>query len=110
MLFIENDRDHQFSFLMDIFRIWLMDDIGHVLQANYAHTYEAESSNGSKRTIRIKPGDKYILLKKTNDDWWDVIPYDEVRHDLFLHSKFLLGSRRQAFLCSKYICKARRST
>ena len=55
-----------------------MDDIGHVLQANYAHTYEAESSNGSKRTIRIKPGDKYILLKKTNDDWWDVIPYDEV--------------------------------
>ena len=55
-----------------------MDDIGHVLQAKFAHSYEAESSNGSKRTIRISPGDKYILLKKTNDDWWDVIPYDEV--------------------------------
>lgn len=54
-----------------------MDDIGHVLQAKFAHSYEAESSNGSKRTIRISPGDKYILLKKTNDDWWDVIPYDE---------------------------------
>lgn len=92
-----------------------MDDIGHVLQAKFAHSYEAESSNGSKRTIRISPGDKYILLKKTNDDWWDVIPYDEVCRKPFhciVNNNLLskLGPWCQAFLRSKHICKAPRST
>ena len=54
-----------------------MDEVGNVVQALHDYSYEADQKDGTKRSVRFKKGEKFILLKKSNLEWWDVIRYDQ---------------------------------
>ena len=45
------------------------EDIGKLLSAEYFYKYK--TNNGQLITINI--GEEYILIKKSNADWWQVI-------------------------------------
>ena len=44
-------------------------DLGKILQAEYHYTYKANNGN----VITIDVGEEFILIKKSNNDWWQVI-------------------------------------
>ena len=46
-----------------------VDDLGRVLLVEYDYEYQ----DNSKKLIRIKRGEEYVLIKKSNNDWWQVI-------------------------------------
>ena len=46
-----------------------LDDLGKLLQAEYHYTYK--TNNGQLITISV--GEEFILIKKSNADWWQVI-------------------------------------
>ena len=50
-----------------------MDEVGKVVKALHDYEYEADQKDGTKRMVRFKRGDRFILLKKSNVEWWDVI-------------------------------------
>ena len=50
--------------------------LGQLLEAIHSYEYEAESKDGSKRKITMHKGDRFILLRTANVEWWDVIHYD----------------------------------
>ena len=52
-----------------------MDEVGKVVKALHDYEYEADQKDGTKRMVRFKRGDRFILLKKSNVEWWDVIRY-----------------------------------
>ena len=69
------------DFQILIIQMWvvfdLMDEVGHVVEALHDYSYEADQKDGTKRAVRFKKGDRFILLKKSNVEWWDVILSDE---------------------------------
>lgn len=46
-----------------------VEDLGRVVEVEYDYTYKANDG----REISIKEGEEYILIKKSNNDWWQVI-------------------------------------
>lgn len=45
------------------------EDFGRVVEVEYDYSYKANDG----RTVAIKQGQKYVLIKKSNEDWWQVI-------------------------------------
>ena len=44
-------------------------DLGRVLHVEYDYKYKANDG----RIISIEDGEEFILIKKSNADWWQVI-------------------------------------
>ena len=55
-----------------------VEDLGKLLQAEYDYSYK--TNNG--RIITIEVGEEFILIKKSNSDWWQVIKQGK-KHLLF---------------------------
>jgi len=49
------------------------DDLGRVLQVEHDYTYKANDGT----PVEIKQGETYILIKKSNLDWWQVIKLEQ---------------------------------
>jgi hypothetical protein len=68
-----------------------MDDVGTVVKAIHDYSYDAEQKDGTKRHVRFRRGDRFLLLKKSNIEWWDVIQYDQdpgVKH-FYIPAKYV---------------------
>ena len=46
-----------------------VEDLGRVVVVEYDYVYKANDG----REICINEGEEYILIKKSNNDWWQVI-------------------------------------
>merc|ERR1711990_81224 len=79
-------------------RYVLMEDvapmIGRVLKANHDYEYDTENRDGTQRHIKMTRGEKYILLRVTNDEWWDVIHHD-----------FKIKKEKKFYVPAKYVSK-----
>ncbi|XP_069770562.1 rho GTPase-activating protein 12b isoform X2 [Narcine bancroftii] len=62
------------------------------IEVEYDYEYEAKD-----RKISIKPGERYILLKKTNDDWWQV-KKDDSPKPFYLPAQYVKELPRKALM------------
>ncbi|XP_049633120.1 rho GTPase-activating protein 12 isoform X2 [Suncus etruscus] len=62
------------------------------IEVEYAYEYEAKD-----RKIAIKQGERYILVKKTNDDWWQVKP-DENSKAFYVPAQYVKEVTRKALM------------
>ncbi|KFW89000.1 Rho GTPase-activating protein 12, partial [Manacus vitellinus] len=60
------------------------------IQVEYDYEYEAKD-----KKIVIKQGEKYILVKKTNDDWWQV-KRDENSKPFYVPAQYVKEIPRKA--------------
>lgn len=67
-----------------------------VLEAQYDYNYRG--SDG--RQVCIREGERFVLLKKTNDDWW------QVRQELITFFFLLVESRKNTDLTAFSSLKA----
>uniref|UniRef100_A0A8C3WRT4 Rho GTPase-activating protein 12 n=1 Tax=Catagonus wagneri TaxID=51154 RepID=A0A8C3WRT4_9CETA len=62
------------------------------IEVEYDYEYEAKD-----RKIVIKQGERYILVKKTNDDWWQVKP-DENSKAFYVPAQYVKEVGRKALM------------
>ncbi|XP_023487868.1 rho GTPase-activating protein 12 isoform X9 [Equus przewalskii] len=62
------------------------------IEVEYDYEYEAKD-----RKIVIKQGERYILVKKTNDDWWQVKP-DENSKAFYVPAQYVKEVTRKALM------------
>ncbi|XP_006894641.1 PREDICTED: rho GTPase-activating protein 12 isoform X2 [Elephantulus edwardii] len=62
------------------------------IEVEYDYEYEAKD-----RKIVIKQGERYILVKKTNDDWWQVKP-DENSKTFYVPAQYVKEVTRKALM------------
>ncbi|KAF6371389.1 Rho GTPase activating protein 12 [Rhinolophus ferrumequinum] len=62
------------------------------IEVEYDYEYEAKD-----RKIVIKQGERYILVKKTNDDWWQVKP-DENSKAFYVPAQYVKEVSRKALM------------
>ncbi|KAL2761351.1 rho GTPase-activating protein 12 isoform 2, partial [Daubentonia madagascariensis] len=62
------------------------------IEVEYDYEYEAKD-----RKIVIKQGERYILVKKTNDDWWQVKP-DENSKAFYVPAQYVREVTRKALM------------
>ncbi|XP_053428056.1 rho GTPase-activating protein 12 isoform X1 [Nycticebus coucang] len=62
------------------------------IEVEYDYEYEAKD-----RKIVIKQGERYILVKKTNDDWWQVKP-DENSKAFYVPAQYVKEVARKALM------------
>ncbi|XP_063493414.1 rho GTPase-activating protein 12 isoform X6 [Symphalangus syndactylus] len=62
------------------------------IEVEYDYEYEAKD-----RKIVIKQGERYILVKKTNDDWWQVKP-DESSKAFYVPAQYVKEVTRKALM------------
>ncbi|KAM5340769.1 rho GTPase-activating protein 12 isoform 5-T6 [Glossophaga mutica] len=62
------------------------------IEVEYDYEYEAKD-----RKIVIKQGERYILVKKTNDDWWQVRP-DENSKTFYVPAQYVKEVTRKALM------------
>ncbi|XP_059827941.1 rho GTPase-activating protein 12b isoform X1 [Hypanus sabinus] len=62
------------------------------IEVEYDYEYEAKD-----RTISIKEGERYILLKKTNNDWWQV-KKDDSSKPFYLPAQYVKELPRKALM------------
>ncbi|KAM5235068.1 rho GTPase-activating protein 12 isoform 3-T3 [Ctenodactylus gundi] len=62
------------------------------VEVEYDYEYEAKD-----RKIVIKQGERYILVKKTNDDWWQVKP-DEGSKAFYVPAQYVKEVTRKALM------------
>ncbi|XP_075406444.1 rho GTPase-activating protein 12 isoform X2 [Tenrec ecaudatus] len=62
------------------------------IEVEYDYEYEAKD-----RKIVIKQGERYILVKKTNDDWWQVKP-DENSKTFYVPAQYVKEVARKALM------------
>ncbi|XP_055987730.1 rho GTPase-activating protein 12 isoform X2 [Sorex fumeus] len=62
------------------------------IEVEYDYEYEAKD-----RKIVIKQGERYILVKKTNDDWWQVKP-DESSKAFYVPAQYVKEVARKALM------------
>lgn len=61
--------------MFSFFRCQIYDDCGtmDITDIKVRVLYDFEYKTREKKSVSIKEGEKLLLLKKTNDDWWQVI-------------------------------------
>ncbi|XP_069912191.1 rho GTPase-activating protein 12 isoform X2 [Oryctolagus cuniculus] len=62
------------------------------IEVEYDYEYEAKD-----RKIVIKQGERYMLVKKTNDDWWQVKP-DESSKAFYVPAQYVKEVTRKALM------------
>ena len=62
------------------------------IEVEYDYEYEAKD-----RKIVIKQGERYLLVKKTNDDWWQVKP-DESAKAFYVPAQYVKEVGRRALM------------
>uniref|UniRef100_A0A4W2CJF0 Rho GTPase-activating protein 12 n=1 Tax=Bos indicus x Bos taurus TaxID=30522 RepID=A0A4W2CJF0_BOBOX len=62
------------------------------IEVEYDYEYEAKD-----RKIVIKQGERYLLVKKTNDDWWQVKP-DESSKAFYVPAQYVKEVGRRALM------------
>ncbi|XP_023557596.1 rho GTPase-activating protein 12 isoform X1 [Octodon degus] len=62
------------------------------IEVEYDYEYEAKD-----RKVVIKQGERYILVKKTNDDWWQVKP-DENSKAFYVPAQYVKEVTRKALM------------
>ncbi|XP_055003320.1 rho GTPase-activating protein 12 isoform X2 [Sorex araneus] len=62
------------------------------IEVEYDYEYEAKD-----RKIVIRQGERYILVKKTNDDWWQVKP-DESSKAFYVPAQYVKEVARKALM------------
>ncbi|XP_064141121.1 rho GTPase-activating protein 12 isoform X1 [Loxodonta africana] len=62
------------------------------IEVEYDYEYDAKD-----RKIVIKQGERYILVKKTNDDWWQVKP-DESSKAFYVPAQYVKEVTRKALM------------
>ncbi|XP_062067118.1 rho GTPase-activating protein 12 isoform X2 [Lepus europaeus] len=62
------------------------------IEVEYDYEYEAKD-----RKIVIKQGERYMLVKKTNDDWWQVKP-DESAKAFYVPAQYVKEVTRKALM------------
>ncbi|XP_074049207.1 rho GTPase-activating protein 12 isoform X2 [Macrotis lagotis] len=62
------------------------------IEVEYDYEYEAKD-----KKIAIKQGERYILVKKTNDDWWQVKP-DENSKAFYVPAQYVKEVGRKALM------------
>uniref|UniRef100_A0A8C5Z663 Rho GTPase-activating protein 12 n=1 Tax=Marmota marmota marmota TaxID=9994 RepID=A0A8C5Z663_MARMA len=62
------------------------------IEVEYDYEYEAKD-----RKIVIKQGERYVLVKKTNDDWWQVKP-DENSKAFYMPAQYVKEVTRKALM------------
>ncbi|XP_004861861.1 rho GTPase-activating protein 12 isoform X4 [Heterocephalus glaber] len=62
------------------------------IEVEYDYAYEAKG-----RRVVIKQGERYILVKKTNDDWWQVKP-DENSRAFYVPAQYVRELTRRALM------------
>lgn len=62
------------------------------IEVEYDYEYEAKD-----RKIVIRQGERYILVKKTNDDWWQVKP-DENSKAFYVPAQYVKEVTRKALM------------
>lgn len=62
------------------------------IEVEYDYEYEAKD-----RKIVIKQGERYMLVKKTNDDWWQVKP-DENSKAFYVPAQYVKEVTRKALM------------
>ncbi|XP_034366290.2 rho GTPase-activating protein 12 [Arvicanthis niloticus] len=62
------------------------------IEVEYDYEYEAKD-----RKIVIKQGERYLLVKKTNDDWWQVRP-DENSKAFYVPAQYVKEVTRKALM------------
>lgn len=69
------------------------EDFGRVVEVEYDYTYKANDG----RAVVINRGEKYVLIKKSNEDWWQVIDKNQ-KKPFYVPAAYVRESSQKQFL------------
>nr|XP_039270216.1 rho GTPase-activating protein 12-like isoform X1 [Styela clava] len=76
-------------------------DLGRVVRVEYDYTYK--SNDG--RNIKITEGEEYVLIKKSNEDWWQVVKKEQ-KKPMYVPAAYVKEMQQKRFLDHPFFKKA----